>query len=488
MTFVSAVDDALRLSERRTQISAVHDVVRNGLRAVAPTVAIRTTDYFTHSFVPDLILEWGPDDRRQHRHVHLRFLVSDPPFLSELSYLASTEPMFIGLLDSEPIADVAQGANGSPGVAETLITQSQSIDALQEGKARDQRAVTATREVVRGGRGALGPERATEVVGAYHETLTAIELLDTGQDAATEQTQTALGVLRSVLRPRFFNSIERELRSRWIRQGGDPFQFPGAAEWDPQTLTHEELGEVLNALLDCGRDVDADVWTRNAWFLSAQELAEALGSDRRGGALNRLAAAMLPSWTAQWVWAETLELPLQPTFDWMIKERTLAIEIGDMRASFRDDGRRFKDKAAIDEPLPSISDISEMLSDPNVQAASFRSPTEDIAYSYHATGEQVLYDRLVEVFETSQREALRVSEIHTLVPSRDDVAEIDLARRIIDLDKTPTPISILIRLALTYFHHADYRSADIDHFLRTGEPPEPPVADDGETSTPSSVG
>lgn len=480
MSLVAAIADALRLADRHSQTSAVHDVVRNGLRDVAPGVEVRTTDYFTHTFIPDLVLAWGPESRRQERHVHLRFVVSDQAFLGEVDFLANTEPMFLGLLDTDPIADVAAGNGAAERRAGTLVTQSASLDALQEGRTRDQRTVTATREVVRGGRGSLGPQRASELVEAYHDSLYAIEHLGETEAAAAEQTRQALTLLEEVLRPRQFTAVERDLRSRWIRQGGDPFSFPGATEWDPQALTPEELGEVLNALLDSGRELPEDVWSRNAWFLSAQELAEALSTDRRGGALNQLAASLLPNWTAQWVWAETLEPPLQPTFDWLITDKTLAVEIGDMRAAFRDDGRRFKDKKPTEDPLPTIGDMEAVLRDPHIQAASFHTAAEDISYSYRATGDQVLYDRLLQVFEPSQRHELRVSEVRTLVPGRDDVAEIDLDRQVIDLDKTPTPISVLIRLAMNYFHHAGYDYAHVEHFLRTGEAPAPEAGPGGE--------
>lgn len=86
----------------------------------------------------------------------------------------------------------------------------------------------------------------------------------------------------------------------------------------------------------------------------------------------------------------------------------------------------------------------------------------------------------MQVFEPSQRAGLRVSEVRTLVPGRDDIAEINLDRQVIDLDKTPTPISVLIRLAMNYFHHAGYAYADVEHFLRTGEPPANP---DGAPTT-----
>jgi hypothetical protein len=468
MSLVDAIGEALRLADRSSQTSAVHDVVRNGLREVAPGVEVRTTDYFTHTFVPDLVLAWGPENRRQERHVHLRFVVSDAAFLNEIDFLAGTEPMFLGLLDTDPIADVAAGNGSAERRAGTLVTQSASLDALQEGRTRDARTVTATREVVRGGRGPLGPERATELVDAYHDSLHAIERLGEAEQAASDQTRHALTLLQQVLHPRHFTALERDLRSRWIRQGGDPFSFPGETEWDPQSLTHEELGEVLNALLDSGRPLPEDVWSRNAWFLSAQELAEALANDRRGGALNQLAASLLPNWTAQWVWAENLELPLQPTFDWLVTDKTLAVEIGDMRAAFRDDGRRFKDKKPTEDPLPTIGEMEAVLRDPHVQAASFHTPAEDISYSYRAARDQVLYDRLLQVFEPSQRDELRVSEVHTLVPGRGDIAKIFLDRQVIDLDKTPTPISVLVRLAMNYFHRAGYEYADVDHFLHTG--------------------
>ena len=117
-----------------------------------------------------------------------------------------------------------------------------------------------------------------------------------------------------------------------------------------------------------------------------------------------------------------------------------------------------------------IGDMEHVLRDPNVQAASFHTTAEDISYSYRASGQQVLYDRLLQVFEPSQRQELRVSEVRTIVPGRDDIADIDLARQVINLDKTPTPICVLVRLAMSYFHHTRYHYSDVEHFLRTGEP------------------
>jgi hypothetical protein len=149
-------------------------------------------------------------------------------FLAELDFLAGTEPMLLGLLDTDPIADVAASNGSSARPAGTLVTQSVSLDALKEGRSRDERTVTATREVVRGGRGSLGPDRAAELVVAYHDSLHAIEHLDGAEQAATERTDVALKLLRDVLRPQQFTTIERDLRSRLNPSGRRPVCVPGS--------------------------------------------------------------------------------------------------------------------------------------------------------------------------------------------------------------------------------------------------------------------
>ena len=185
------------------------------------------------------------------------------------------------------------------------------------------------------------------------------------------------------------------------------------------------------------------------------------------GTLNALAAALLPNWTAQWVWAERLEVPLFPSSDWLITDKTLAIELGDMRASFRDDGRRFKDKRATEVPLPTVDDSAELLGDSNVLAASFRTPVDEIAMRFRAAAGETLYERAVTLLQPAERRTMRVDAVTTLVPGRDDVAEIDL-------DKKPTPITLLIRLTVDYFSSAGCEYADVEHFLRTGRHPDPP--------------
>ena len=119
--------------------------------------------------------------------------------------------------------------------------------------------------------------------------------------------------------------------------------------------------------------------------------------------LNELAAALVSGWTAQWVWAQTSDIPLFPTFEWVISDQTLGVQIGDMCAFFRDDGRRFKDKRPTEDPLLRIEDAEPILRDPNVLSASFAAADEALTYSFQTTAGQTLYERVTALLDASRR-------------------------------------------------------------------------------------
>jgi hypothetical protein len=464
MPLAESIADSLRLSEPHASAAQVHLVVANALSRIAPDVVVRTTDYFTHSFVPDLIVGWGVNGERTTRHVHLRFGLAGATFRDDVELLADSEPIFLGLGASPPM-DPRLVGGAKKGTSGTLVTQAAAIDAMDDGRLRNRRAVSATREVVRGGRGALSVARASEVVGAFERALGAIDDLERSPTAARAQTKHTLKSFELLLRPREFASMERNLRARWLLVGGDPFEFPSQAPWDPGSLTTAELGEVLNALLDSGRRLSSKAWVRNAGGVTAEGLAEVLAEDRRGGSLNDLAVALLPAWTAQWASIERSSLPLSGGFEWIIRRATLGVQLGDLTIFFRDDGRRFMAKAPSDDPLPTVQQCEGLLRDADVLAAQFGTPDEGIEYQLRALGAESLYERAMAKL-TDSLDELRLEVILTRVPGRDHAALVDLAREIINTQGNPTAVSVLIRLAHRYFARSAEAWPEVEAFLR----------------------
>jgi len=128
-----------------------------------------------------------------------------------------------------------------------------------------------------------------------------------------------------------------------VRGGGDPYEFPGTTPWDPELLDIASLRDILISLLESDRDVAPETWQRNASFIHVEDLGRVLGRSLRGGSFNAMAQALMPYWTAKWVWAERHpQAPLMPVYDWIIDNSIVGIEANDLRAFFADDGRHFK--------------------------------------------------------------------------------------------------------------------------------------------------
>lgn len=489
MPLTDAITDSLRLEDPYQSASAVHKVVGDVLGRIAPDVSIKATDYFTHSFAPDLVLSWSPNGERESRNVHLRFGVDNLTFVDGAALLADTEPIFIGLSGGAPI-DPRVTRHAERGLADTLITSASALDAMDETRALDRPAIRATQEVVRGGRGAVDAGRASRIVGAYQEVGRVITELDKGSDPvsaeAISRTNAALKVLHRALRPPRFRALEADLRSRWIGTGGDPTEFPGRTEWDPRSLTNAELGEVLNALLDSDRKLSPDAWIRNAGHLRAEQLAAVLGKPRHGGTLDDLATALLSNWTAGWAWAEQRGPELLELWRWMIVRETgqvewrLGLQLGDLRVFFSDDGSRFAQKKATGDRLPTVLERRMLLGNPAVQAVTLRTEKEAITYQLDDDAGATMYERLTEN-QAQALDRLRVESLTTQLPGYTHAARIELDRKVIDVREHPTPILTLTRLAYDFFSSDSPKPWwQITRFLTTGRAPGPGDAPEPE--------
>jgi hypothetical protein len=473
MTFTSEVRAALDRPHRDDAAGAVHELVADAIRRLDPGARIERTDYFTHSFVPDLVVRWGSSERQHMRHVHLRFSVTAAAFQQDLDLLGDEGPLFIGMTDANHSSDFAWGEAGGS-IDRTLVTQSTAIDELDAATGTDSRGRLATRQLVRVGRGVLDDSRAETVSGAYSRALESLDALGATVEQAQERVRSALALIGEYLPETGQLDVERALQSEWIRGGGDPHDFPGTTPWRPELLEPAALREVLLSLLTSGRDVRPETWQRNAGFIRVEDIGRVLGRNLHGGAFNQMAHALLPNWTAKWVWAKRAESsPLFESYNWVIEDELLGIEVGDLRAYFADDGRHFKDKEA-DNPLPLVTDAQTLLSEGGILEVGLRSRMEGIRYEPIGSSEAV-YERLRAILAGPGASSYRLRSVRTAVPSADWEADVDLARQVIDLKTQSTPVATLVRLATRFFSRS-VNSDRLDHFLATGEPPEADAA------------
>ena len=107
MTFVSELHAALAKPHQAEAAQAVHELVARAIERLDRGVEVKRTDYSTHSFVPDLVVRWGPSEQRRERHVHLRFSVIGRSFEQDLDLLGEDAPLFLGMTDSADLSHPA---------------------------------------------------------------------------------------------------------------------------------------------------------------------------------------------------------------------------------------------------------------------------------------------------------------------------------------------------------------------------------------------
>jgi hypothetical protein len=471
MSFVGALHDALAIRHRGTAASAAHEVVAKALQRLDPVADVKSTAYFNHSFVPDLVVRWDEEDQRRERHVHLRFSVTTEAFEQDLDILGNESPLFLGMTDAGDLSHPPWGQH----VAEmngSLVTQGTAVAELDEAARTESRSRRATTPLVRVGRGLLDEPAAERVVNGYVGALGAIAELSADPGAARERVDFALGLFPQFLPEAGQLDVERALQSEWIKRGGDPFEFPSSSPWNPELLDVPSLREVLNSLLDSDQPIAPETWQRNAGFIRAEEIGRVLGRNLRGAKFNEMAHALLPYWTAKWAWAERgASPPLFESYDWLIDNGLLGLEAGDLTVFFADDGRHFKDKEG-GHQLPRLAEAQQMLSQPGVLEVGLRGAMEGIRYEPLRASSSV-YARIQEILSAPGARSYAVQAVRAVVPGTDWDADVDLDRQIIDLHGQSTPVAVLALMACRFFSRGGVVTQRLEHFLATGEPPAP---------------
>jgi hypothetical protein len=237
MTLTDSLASALELDTRRKLVAATHESVGRAIQALDSEIETSATDYFNHSFVPDLVLHWkvkhrkDDDDRQEDndrdqlrivedRPLYLRYRASGESFAQDLDLLRGQRPIFLAMAVPDAPAQAA-AAHG-----DALITQSHAVDMLIEATRADRRVMELTRRIVRCGTGVLD-DRAAETVSRHY--LAALRGIDATEVADREVTNVVEAALRAS--GQLLGDDNAELRSTlapyWIAAGRSPERFPG---------------------------------------------------------------------------------------------------------------------------------------------------------------------------------------------------------------------------------------------------------------------
>lgn len=164
------LDNALRDPDPRSGIARAKQIIRGRLLETEPGAEIYETDYFDHSFAPDLLLRPRGGNAGSERWVFLR-TTNDPDELADdLEVVPKNDTLFVSLdrfRTAEPgrqsitELDRASARHGS------LVLDAPALEKVGNVEVRSTTAALMTQALINTGRGALGEPETVQELAAF---------------------------------------------------------------------------------------------------------------------------------------------------------------------------------------------------------------------------------------------------------------------------------------------------------------------------------
>ncbi len=318
MGFASRIGAALDLDRPDESVDRVKAAVIAELQALDPQLHIKSTDYFNHSYVPDLVASWPQHSGAGERYIYLKFNGQLDYLFEDIELVKDNQPIIFGL-ESTPKADDTerQRLTDTSHETNTLLTDADGVEALISQRSNRFFELVAS-ALAQGGRGLLDEPAAIETARS----------LNTGFEGArrTElgSTRRAADILDTYLDRPFASPMIGLLQAIWLGSGGSIENFPGR-----QDLVSGIADNALQFLLELDPIDDSDFWARLARRVPFDQLVRL---DLPAGSVNldRLMRVAAKSYGARYCRVRSEQRTLfdadRPPAFWFVDRRLLGVK------------------------------------------------------------------------------------------------------------------------------------------------------------------
>lgn len=164
---VAAIRQARAQTTTEDVIDGVKAAVITEIKRLDPTLIIKKTDYFNHSYIPDLIALWREEGKEKERRIFIRGSLTSVVAAEDVVSLADQEPLLIGLGEErkKTLTELRKQIPGSSRALATEVGATSRIPTLTRDEERDTQLSGLVRaNIVRGGRGLLSEKAADRIV------------------------------------------------------------------------------------------------------------------------------------------------------------------------------------------------------------------------------------------------------------------------------------------------------------------------------------
>lgn len=352
---MSELTDAVRLALTQPVMSEatadIKQLLCDELARVDPTAQVHKTEYFNHTYLPDVVLDW-PD--REPREVFVRFVASPDRILADSGRLGAKGPVFFDLATAarpdrpqdEVVATSAAASQAAERFPRVLVTDTEATAHFRPDASQNLVERLVVSNVLRGGRGQLDEHRAEATVEAARAGY------DAAMTAEPDAVRAAVRAAREVLDPDIERRVERSLQLLWWVGGGAPEDFPITVPDDLQ-LNPADTRDFLRLVFTDQQEIDDDgFWSRLADRLTFDTLVD-VGRIDQSTNLNRLMRQYAGRLKLSHAILDHRERPLPPydQLAWAIEDRFLRLRGPDWVCNFTPQGNRFSQRRDEGHPV-----------------------------------------------------------------------------------------------------------------------------------------
>jgi hypothetical protein len=416
-TFSSAVQSALAETDDQASITRIKGLAAGELKRADSRARVRFTDYFNHSYVPDMVLSWdgSPDDDRK---IFLRFARPSESFANDISRVADQHTTLFSLQSLQfGSVEESQLNDASAAVGALVVDQPGFAPVTRAAESGDAFVGLYASAFLRNGQGFYDTERASQAVSnvdrAYQGSIS----------GDREATAVGARTLHSLLQPAAAAPLTQLLEAVWAGDGEFPESIEAVGQLDD---------DALRWLLRLHESGDLDFWRRVGRRTDLAQL-ERIAPLEYLANFQYLVRSNLDHLHAK----GALVLPLEERMsdheklepEWSREGDALALDIDGYRivvgSTIAKVRRRAKDQSA---PLPTVETVARRklaLEVPKLRVDGRDFALDAVAKERGVSDTRTDFERIADRFEPDER----VSQIEVHVPGGGRL-HIDFASRV----------------------------------------------------------
>lgn len=324
--YAERIRDAVEIADPREVVRRIKDAVSAEFSHLDRRIKIVRTDYFNHTWVPDLVLQWPHEGASAERAVFLRLSLGPDATADDVEQVAGSRPIFFEIAKPPSQEGEEQSSEGNLAAvakrAETLVTDAEALGVLAESRTSAPIVSLMTSALLQGGRGLIEEAEARTV------STTVVDGFEGARHIDAVRAGAATSIADEYLSSPHAHRVAGFLQAVWVGSGGRSTDFPGHLD-----LAGGLSDDGLQFLLQFDEIADPRFWASLGAATTIDQLSR-LRLTGYSANLQHLLEASIENLSAKIcrVLEDQPRLDELPEFHWIVERGLLALRGIDMTA------------------------------------------------------------------------------------------------------------------------------------------------------------